>query len=40
MIRPKTTAEHAALRTTLILMAAPKARDYYPHIGLTRHESC
>ncbi|MCB1078126.1 MAG: GNAT family N-acetyltransferase [Verrucomicrobiae bacterium] len=26
--------------TTLILLAAPKAVDYYPHIGLTRHDSC
>lgn len=24
---------------TLILLAAPKAVDYYPHIGFTRHES-
>lgn len=30
----------AGLQTTLILLAAPKAATYYPHIGLTRHESC
>jgi hypothetical protein len=24
----------------LILLAAPKARDYYPHIGMTPHDSC
>ena len=34
------THKAAGLQTTLILLAAPKARDYYPHIGLTRHESC
>lgn len=26
--------------TMLILLAAPMARDYYPHIGMTPHESC
>lgn len=26
--------------TTLVLLAAPKAQTYYPHIGMTRHESC
>lgn len=26
--------------TTLILLAAPKARSYYPHIGMTQHDSC
>ena len=33
---------HAAAgrHTTLILLAAPKARTYYPHIGLRPHESC
>lgn len=30
----------AGRHTTLILLAAPRARDYYPHIGLTRHDSC
>lgn len=32
--------EAAGLQTTLILLAAPKARDYYPHIGLAPHDSC
>lgn len=30
----------AGLNTTLILLAAPKARDYYPHIGMAAHDSC
>lgn len=30
----------AGLQTTLILLAAPKARTYYPHIGMRRHDSC
>ena len=30
----------AGLETTLILLAAPKARDYYPHIGMQPHDSC
>lgn len=34
------THEAAGLHTALILLAAPKAQTYYPHIGLTRHESC
>jgi predicted N-acetyltransferase YhbS len=34
------THEAAGLHTTLILLAAPKAQQYYPHVGLTRHESC
>jgi GNAT superfamily N-acetyltransferase len=34
------THEAAGLHTTLILLAAPRAQTYYPHIGLTRHESC
>ena len=34
------THEAAGLRTTLILLAAPKAREYYPHIGMTSHDSC
>jgi GNAT superfamily N-acetyltransferase len=29
----------AAPRATVILLAAPKAVDYYPRIGMTRHES-
>ena len=34
------THEGAGLETALILLAAPKARDYYPHIGMDRHDSC
>ncbi len=34
------THEAAGLHTTLILLAAPKARDYYPHIGMKQHDSC
>ena len=34
------THEAAGLHTTLILLAAPAARDYYPHIGMTKHDSC
>lgn len=34
------THEAAGRHTTLILLAAPKAQMYYPHVGLTRHESC
>lgn len=34
------THEAAGTRTTLILLAAPKARTYYPHIGMTAHDSC
>jgi ribosomal protein S18 acetylase RimI-like enzyme len=30
----------AGLRTTLILLAAPKAESYYPHIGMRRFDSC
>ena len=29
----------AAPQSYLLLLAAPKAVDYYPHIGFTRHES-
>jgi predicted N-acetyltransferase YhbS len=32
--------EKAGLETTLILLSAPAAVDYYPHIGMRRHESC
>ncbi len=33
---------HAAAgrKTTLILLAAPAARSYYPHIGMEPHHSC
>ena len=34
------THEAAGLHTTLILLAAPKARTYYPHIGMQPHDSC
>jgi ribosomal protein S18 acetylase RimI-like enzyme len=34
------THEAAGLHTALILLAAPKAATYYPHIGMRRHESC
>ena len=34
------THQAAGLHTTLYLVAAPKAETYYPHLGLTRHESC
>lgn len=34
------THEAAGLHTSLILLSAPAARDYYPHIGMTRHDSC
>jgi ribosomal protein S18 acetylase RimI-like enzyme len=34
------THEAAGLATTLILLAAPQAVSYYPHIGMTRHDSC
>lgn len=34
------THEAAGLDTTLILLAAPQAVDYYPHIGMTKHDSC
>lgn len=30
----------AGLSTTLILLAAPGARSYYPHIGMAPHDSC
>ena len=34
------THEAAGVTTTLVLLAAPKAQTYYPHIGMTKHESC
>ncbi len=34
------THQAAGLRTRLILIAAPKARSYYPHIGMEHHDSC
>lgn len=34
------THEAAGTQTRLILLAAPKARSYYPHIGMEPHGSC
>jgi ribosomal protein S18 acetylase RimI-like enzyme len=34
------THEAAGLGTTLVLLAAPKARTYYPHVGMDAHDSC
>lgn len=34
------THEAAGRRTTIVLLAAPAAATYYPHIGLTSHDSC
>jgi len=34
------THEAAGVGTTLILLAAPKAETYYPHIGMEKHDSC
>ena len=31
--------QQAAPRAKIVLLAAPKAVDYYPHIGFTRHNS-
>ena len=30
----------AGLHTTLILLSAPAAESYYPHIGMQKHGSC
>lgn len=34
------THDAAGRQTTLILLAAPAARTYYPHIGMRPHDSC
>jgi len=34
------THEAAGKGTMLVLLAAPLAREYYPHIGLVHHDSC
>jgi GNAT superfamily N-acetyltransferase len=34
------THEAAGLHTSLILLAAPAARGYYPRIGMSSHDSC
>jgi len=33
------THQRAGLKTSLVLLSAPKAQSYYPHIGLTQHPS-
>jgi GNAT superfamily N-acetyltransferase len=34
------TQDEGGLETRLILLAAPAAVDYYPHIGFEQHHSC
>src|SRR4029079_10177288 len=34
------THEKAGLGTRLILLSAPAAREYYPHIRMRGHDSC
>jgi ribosomal protein S18 acetylase RimI-like enzyme len=34
------THEAAGKHTSLILLSAPQAETYYPHIGMRRHDSC
>jgi predicted N-acetyltransferase YhbS len=34
------THEAAGLKTRLILLSAPAATTYYPHIGMRAHNSC
>ena len=34
------THEAAGHHTLLILLAAPQARTYYPHVGMQAHDSC
>jgi predicted N-acetyltransferase YhbS len=34
------THDAGGLHTHLILLAAPNARTYYPHIGMQHHDSC
>lgn len=36
----KKTHEIAGFRTRLILLSAPAASSYYPHIGMLAHDSC
>jgi len=33
------TQRESGPKTTVILLAAPKAVDYYPHVGFTQHHS-
>jgi predicted N-acetyltransferase YhbS len=34
------TQREGGTETRLILLAAPKAVDYYPHVGFTHHPQC
>ncbi len=34
------THDAAGRHTTLVLLAAPMARGYYPHLGMQPHDSC
>ena len=34
------THEAAGIKTRLILLSAPAASTYYPHIGMSPHDSC
>ena len=34
------THEAAGVQTRLILLAAPAAASYYPHVGMQQHNSC
>lgn len=34
------THKHAGLVTSLILLSAPQAETYYPHVGMQKHNSC
>jgi predicted N-acetyltransferase YhbS len=34
------TQDACSPETRLVLLAAPKAVDYYPRVGFTRHEQC
>jgi predicted N-acetyltransferase YhbS len=34
------TREAGGKHAALILLSAPDAQDYYPHIGFTKHDSC
>lgn len=36
----RVTHQKAGLETRLILLAAPVAASYYPHIGMEKHDSC
>lgn len=34
------THEAAGMETSLVLLSAPKAETYYPHVGMRQHQSC